>query len=106
LLAFSQTCAPNYRYVFTHPQAIRGVVAVCGGVPGDWNQNPLYRPAPTQVLHIAAREDEWYSREKNLEFKRQLGERAAAVDFRFYDSTHKFPRQSLPHIRRWIMKHL
>jgi phospholipase/carboxylesterase len=106
LLAFSQTCAPNYRYVFTHPRAIRGAVAVCGGVPGDWNENPHYRPAATHVLHIAARQDEWYSQEKNLEYRRQLGQRAATVDFRFYNSPHKFPRQSLPHIRRWIMNHL
>jgi phospholipase/carboxylesterase len=106
LLAFSQACAANYRYVFTHPRGIRGAVAVCGGVPGDWDVNPNYRSASTAVLHIAARQDEWYSKEKNLEFRRQLAQRAASVDFRFYNSTHKFPRQSLPHIRRWIMKHL
>jgi predicted esterase len=106
LLAFSQACAPNYRYVFTHPKAIRGAVAVCGGVPGDWKENPQYRPAATHVLHIAARQDEWYSPEKNLEYRQQLGQRAASVDFRFYNSPHKFPRQSLPHIRRWIMKYL
>ena len=106
LLAFSQACALNYRYVFTHPRAIRGAVAVCGGVPGDWNEDPHYRTAATHVLHIAARQDEWYSREKNLEFRRQLLQRAATLDFRFYDSPHKFPRSSIPHIRRWIEKHL
>ena len=106
LLAFSQACAANYRYIFTHPRAIRGAVAVCGGVPGDWDANPHYRPSATHVLHIAARQDEWYSRERNLEYRRQLGQRAATVDFRFYNSAHKFPRQSLPHIRHWIEKHL
>jgi len=58
------------------------------------------------VLHIAAQQDKWYSREKNLEIRRQLGQRAATLDFRFYDSPHKFPRSSIPHIRRWIEKHL
>jgi phospholipase/carboxylesterase len=106
LLAFSQACSLNYRYLFTHPHAIRGAVSVCGGVPGDWNENPHYRAAATHVLHIAARRDEWYTREKNLEIRRQLAERAATLDFRFYDSTHKFPRNSIPHIRRWIEKHL
>jgi len=106
LLAFSQTCSANYRYIFTHPRAIRGAVGVCGGVPGDWKENPEYRPAATHVLHIAARQDQWYSREKNLEFRRQLEQRAGSLDFRFYDSPHKFPRNSIPHIRRWIMKHL
>jgi predicted esterase len=106
LLAFSQACALNYRYVFSHGRAIRGAIAVCGGVPGDWNENVHYRHAGTHVLHIAARQDEWYSREKNLEIRRQLRQRAASVDFRFYNSPHKFPRQSLPYIRLWIEKHL
>jgi predicted esterase len=106
LLAFSQACSLNYRYVFTHPRAIRGAVCVCGGVPGDWTESPHYRPAATHVLHIAARQDEWYSGEKNQEFRRQLGQRAATLDFRFYNSRHKFPRSSIPHIRRWIEKHL
>ena len=106
LLAFSQACAYNYRFVFTHPREIRGAIGVCGGVPGDWNENPLYRKARTHVLHIAAAKDIWFSREKNLEFRRKLGQRAASLDFRFYNSPHKFPRTSIPHIRKWIEKHL
>lgn len=106
LLAFSQASALNYRYVFTHQQAIRGVISVCGGVPNDWDENPHYRPSATHVLHIAARHDIWYSREKNLEIRRQLGQRASTLDFRFYDYPHKFPPRSIPHIRRWIGKHL
>ena len=106
LLAFSQACAYNYRYVFTYPRDIRGVIGVCGGVPGDWHENPLYRPARTHVLHIAATDDEWFTREKNLENKQKLAERAASLDFRFYNSEHRFPRRSIPHIRRWIAAHL
>jgi predicted esterase len=106
LLAFSQACAYNYRFIFTHPREVRGVIAVCGGVPNDWNENPHYRPARTHVLHIAATQDEWYTREKNLQFRRELAQRAASLDFRFYNSTHRFPRTSIPHIRKWIEKHL
>jgi len=106
LLAFSQACAYNYRFVFTHPREIRGAIGVCGGVPGDWNENLLYRKARTHVLHIAATKDIWFSREKNLEFRRKLAQRAASLDFRFYNSPHKFPRTSIPHIRKWIEKHL
>ena len=106
LLGFSQACSLNYRYIYTHPQAIRGVIAVCGGVPGDWMENPHYRPAPTPVLHIAATQDAWYTREKNLEIRRMLAQRAGTLDFRFYESPHKFPPNSVPHIRRWIELHL
>jgi len=106
LLGFSQSCSFNYRFVFTYPRRVRGVIAVCGGVPGDWNENPKYRRARTHVLHIAATRDEWYSREKNIEFRRQLAERAASLDFRFYKSPHRFPRAAIPHIRRWIHERL
>lgn len=106
LLAFSQACSYNYRFVFTHPRAIRGVVGICGGVPGDWDENPRYKRAQTHVLHIAATRDQWYSRQDNLQFRRRLAQRAASLDFRFYNSPHKFPRTSIPHIRAWIQKHL
>ena len=106
LLGFSQACSFNYRFVFTHPHKVRGAIAVCGGVPQDWTENHRYQPSETHVLHLAATEDEWYSREKNLEFRRQLAERAASLDFRFYQTTHRFPRTSIPHIRRWIENHL
>jgi predicted esterase len=106
LLAFSQACSYNYRFVFTHPRAIRGAIGVCGGVPGNWDTSRHYRPAQTHVLHIAATQDQWYPRERNLEFRRKLAQRAASLDFRFYNSTHRFPRTSIPHIRRWIEQHL
>ncbi|HEV7905306.1 MAG TPA: hypothetical protein VGO96_15805, partial [Pyrinomonadaceae bacterium] len=36
LFGFSQSCALNYRFAFTHAERLRGVVGVCGGMPGDW----------------------------------------------------------------------
>jgi predicted esterase len=102
LLGFSQSCSYNYRFVFTYPKAILGVICVCGGVPGDWATNPRFKRAQTRVLHIAATDDEWYTRKTNLEFRRMLQQRADSLDFRFYRSPHKFPRRGIPHIRTWI----
>jgi phospholipase/carboxylesterase len=106
LLAFSQACSYNYRFAFSYPDEIWGVIAVCGGIPGDWDDNPAYRPSRTHILHIAATQDEWYTREANLTFKEKLAQRAASLDFRFYDSSHKFPRASIPHIQQWLEQHL
>src|ERR1700726_67497 len=75
------------------PDEIRGAIGVCGGVPGDWHENPRYRSARTHVLPIAATDDEWFTREKNLENKSKLAQRAASLDFRFYNSEHRFPRR-------------
>ncbi len=102
LLAFSQSCSYNYRFAFSHPGKVRGVIAVCGGIPGDWETNPAYAASPTDILHIAATRDQWYSREKNESFRQRLPRFARSVDFRFYNSPHRFPRNAIPHIRRWI----
>ncbi len=106
LLAFSQGCSYNYRFAFQYPEVVRGAIAVCGGIPNDWDENPDYRRARPHVLHIAATKDQWYSGQKNLEIKRKLATRAASLDFRFYSSPHRFPYTSIPHIRQWIEKHL
>src|SRR5262249_28268198 len=36
LLGFSQASGVNFRFAFTHGRLIRGVIAICGGIPGDW----------------------------------------------------------------------
>ena len=52
LLAFSQAVSLNYRFAFTHPNTVRGVIAVCGGIPGDWDED-RYQESDTDVLIIA-----------------------------------------------------
>src|SRR5918911_2782275 len=52
LLGFSQTCALNYRYAFTYPERLRGVVGICGGLPGDWDTSELYKQSTASVLHL------------------------------------------------------
>src|SRR5205814_2381110 len=59
LLGFSQPVSLNYRFAATHPDAIRGVAGICGGLPGDW-ETGSYRPVTAAALHIARREDEYY----------------------------------------------
>ncbi|MBC7898592.1 MAG: acetylxylan esterase, partial [Saprospiraceae bacterium] len=35
LYGFSQSCALNFRFAFTHPQIPKAVIGVSGGIPGD-----------------------------------------------------------------------
>src|SRR5882672_5055230 len=42
LLGFSQSCALNYRFAFTNPHVLGGVIGICGGLPGDWETNDRY----------------------------------------------------------------
>ncbi|MDD5543409.1 MAG: hypothetical protein PHX83_09560 [Acidobacteriia bacterium] len=101
LLGFSQPVALNYRFVFTYPDVIRGVIGVCGGVPGDWDTFS-YKTSQTDVLHIAGENDPFYSVERSEKFEGMLRQRAANVEFCLYNESHRFPRRAIPLIGRWL----
>jgi predicted esterase len=105
LLAFSQSVSLNYRFAFTHPGVVRGVIAVCGGIPGDWDQDK-YHTTDTDVLIIAGETDEFYPLERTRTFKDAMARRARSVEYRSFQVGHVFPRESLAIIDEWIKKSL
>jgi predicted esterase len=102
LLGFSQSVAMNFRYAFTFPGRIRGVVAVAGGIPGDWAASPKFRDAAIDVLYLAGRDDEFYPPAKIEENARALETRGARVDVRVLESRHDFPPEAAERIREWL----
>ena len=104
LIAFSQSVSLNYRFTFTHPGVVRGVIAVCGGIPGDWDQDK-YQQSDTDVLIIAGETDEFYPLERTRTFKEAIARRARSAEFRSFPVGHVFPREALPIINDWIKAH-
>ena len=102
LLGFSQSVALNFRYAFTNPERVRGVVAVAGGIPGDWTTSPKYRDGAIDVLYLGGREDEFYPPEKIEENARALETRGARVERTILEAGHDFPAEAGPIIRRWL----
>ena len=105
LIAFSQSVSLNYRFTFTHPGVVRGVIAVCGGIPGDWDQDK-YQQSDTDVLIIAGETDEFYPLDRTRTFKEAIARRARSAEFRSFPVGHVFPREALPLINDWIKAHL
>ncbi len=103
LFGFSQSVGLNYRFAFTRPAKVRGVVAVCGGIPGDWETNRRYRPSPTDVLHISGTQDPHYPPERVRPYKAALEKRARSVEHWCYPVGHRFPRRALAEARRWLL---
>jgi predicted esterase len=101
LLAFSQSVALNYRFAFTHPGVARGIIAVCGGIPGDWDEDK-YHHSETDVLIIAGETDEFYPIARTRTFKDAISRCSPSVEFRSFSSGHVFPRESLPIINEWM----
>lgn len=104
LLGFSQTCALNYKFAFTHPDLLRGVVGICGGIPGDWETNENYQPTKAPIFHLAGARDEFYPPARVSDYERKLRLRAGDVEFRSYDATHEIVPAMREDVRTWLAK--
>lgn len=103
LLGFSQSCALNYRFAFTYPEQLKGVIGICGGIPGDWDVNPLYQASQLNVFHLAGNADEFYPPERVRDYEQQLSKRARSVTFKSYDAAHEIVPEMREDIRRWLL---
>jgi predicted esterase len=72
LYGFSQACALNFRYAFTFPESLKAIVGVCGGIPGDLDTNPAYKPFDAETFYLFGDDDEFYSQEKFVGFDEKL----------------------------------
>ena len=102
LLGFSQSCALNYRFAFTNTDALRGVIGICGGLPGDWQTSDSYKPTRAAVFHLAGSQDEFYTPARVAGYAEQLRQRARDVTFASYEVGHDFAPEMRADIRAWL----
>ena len=102
LLGFSQTCALNYRFAFTHTDRVRGVVGICGGLPGDWETSERYRDTEAAVLHLAGARDAFYPPARVADYAARLSARARDVEFRSYEAAHELTPAMRMDVRAWL----
>ena len=105
LLGFSQSCALNYRFAFAQPDLLRGVVGICGGLPGDWGTSKSYRQTEAAVFHLAGRLDEFYTPERVADYEQRLRLRALNVRFQSYEAAHEIVPEMRSDIRTWLEEH-
>jgi phospholipase/carboxylesterase len=101
LVGFSQSVGLNYRFAATCPNAVRGIIAICGGLPGDWEVGP-YQPVRASVLHIARSADEHYPPDVTRNYPDRLRARAADVEFHLIDGGHQMPSAAHPIVTPWL----
>jgi len=105
LLGFSQTCALNYRFAFTHPDVLRGVVGICGGMPGDWETSERYQPTKAALLHLTGTRDEYYPPARVADYEERLRLRAENVEFKSYDAAHEMVPAMREDVKAWLAKY-
>jgi len=105
LLGFSQSCALNYRFAFTYPEKLRGVVGICGGLPGDFDSSERYRQTPAAVLHLTGEQDEFYPPPRVAGYAEQLRQRARGAEVKSYVAGHEITERMREDVRAWLEKH-
>jgi phospholipase/carboxylesterase len=102
LLGFSQTCALNFRFAFSHPEHLRGVVGISGGIPGDWKTNENYKKTDAPVFYLYGTRDEFYPLETFERNAEELKTRAANYQSKVYDAAHEITDEMRRDINRWL----
>jgi predicted esterase len=103
LMGFSQSVGLNYRFIGTYPQEAAGVIAMCGGVPKDWEEDK-YGKVDAPILHIARSEDEFFPEAASRGFPDRLRAHAANVEFHMLPGQHRFPSKASAIIREFTSK--
>lgn len=101
LMAFSQAVGFNYRFIGTHPAAVAGVIAVCGGVPKDWEEDK-YKDFATPILHISRSEDEFFPAQVAETMPGRLRAHASDVEFHLIPGQHRYPSKARDLVRPWM----
>jgi predicted esterase len=103
LMGFSQPVGLNYRFIGTNPEEAGGVIAMCGGVPKDWEEEK-YATVQAPILHIARSEDEFFPEAVARGFPERLRAHAANVEFHMLPGKHRFPSKAGEVIREFAEK--
>ncbi len=102
LLGFSQTCALNFRFAFTNSSVLRGVIGICGGMPGDWETNSSYSKTEAGVLYLHGDSDEFYTPSRVAGYQAQLQTRADDVEVKSYPAGHEIVPDMRDDVRAWL----
>ena len=102
LYGFSQACALNFRYAFTYPESLRAIIGACGGIPGDLETNPVYKPFNAAAFYLFGDDDEFYSQEKFVGFDEKL--RSFLPNYRSirYKAKHEITDEMRQDIRTFL----
>ncbi|HYE66888.1 MAG TPA: hypothetical protein VD966_14960 [Pyrinomonadaceae bacterium] len=102
LLGFSQSCALNYRFAFSHPERLRGIIGICGGMPTDWETSERYAQTRAAVLHLCGEQDEFYPPSRVSDYAARLRMRAREVEVKSYDAGHLIVPAMREDVRAWL----
>ncbi|HEY1240256.1 MAG TPA: hypothetical protein VGF16_06845 [Bryobacteraceae bacterium] len=103
LAGFSQPVGLNYRYAATCADRVRGVIGICGGLPGDW-ETGVYQRISAAVLHIARCQDEIYPPQVTEQYAVRIRRRASDVEVHLIEGGHQMPSAGRQIVEPWLRR--
>ncbi len=104
MYGFSQACALNFRFAFTHPEVLSGIVGVCGGIPGNLETNEKYKPFAADTFYLYGDDDEFYTQEQFAGFNEKLAARLPNYRSKHYTAKHEITEDMRVDIKDWLTK--
>lgn len=102
IFGFSQACALNFRFALTHTSALKGIVGLCGGIPGDLDTNPIYQAFSGDTFYLYGDDDEFYTLEQFARFDEKLGSLFPRYRSNHYNAKHEITDEMRADIAGWL----
>ncbi len=102
IYGFSQACALDFRFAFTYPEVLCGVIGVCGGVPGDLDTNPIYKPFTAETFYLYGDDDEFYTQEQFRTFNEKLAATLPNYRSKHYTAKHEITEEMRVDIKKFL----
>lgn len=106
IYGFSQACALNFRLAFTFPDLLSGVIGVCGGIPGDLDANPVYKPFTAETFYLFGDDDEFYTQEQFAAFDEKLGTTLPNYRSKHYTAKHEITDEMRADIKSFLSRQI
>lgn len=104
LYGFSQACALNFKFAFTYPEALAGIIGVCGGVPGDLETNKIYSAFSADTLYLYGDDDEFYTQEQFAAYDAKLSAMLPNYRSKHFAAKHEITDEMRSEISRFLAK--
>ena len=102
IYGFSQACALNFRFAFTHPDVLSGIIGVCGGIPGDLDTNLIYKPFSAETFYLYGDDDEFYTQEQFSAFNEKLAAWVPNYRSKHYTAKHEITEEMRVDIKAFL----
>lgn len=104
IYGFSQACALNFRFAFTHGEAVKGIIGVCGGIPGDLETNEKYEPFDAETFYLYGDDDEFYTQEQFASFNEKLAAKLPNFHSKHYTAKHEITQEMRTDMKEFLLE--